>query len=229
MPRAQRADYGSVPAQANDPEFSDARLILGWIVGVGLVVRALKVIVASAFLAGCSYKSVPDPSLSARDASFMALVPEAEFDPHFARYEVNDPTHQPPGTVVVETKERQLYLVQSGGKALRYGVAVGDEAYGWTGTASINRKAEWPAWNPPAEMIKRWPHVHAMEGGPANPLGARALYLADKGHDTLYRIHGTNEPEKIGQAVSSGCIRMRNIDVIDLYNRVPVGATVIVR
>ncbi|MGU3384848.1 L,D-transpeptidase [Methylobacterium sp. D53M] len=180
-------------------------------------------------LAGCTFKGVPDPALSARDAEYMALVPEAEFDPHFARYEIADPTREAPGTIVVETKERQLYLVLPNGRAMRYGVSVGDEAYGWTGTARIDRKAEWPAWNPPAEMIRRWPHVHAMQGGPMNPLGARALYLSDRGRDTLYRIHGTNEPEKIGQAVSSGCIRMRNIDVVDLYNRVLVGATVIVR
>ena len=180
-------------------------------------------------LAGCNFKAVPDPTLSARDTAFMALVPEAEFDPHFARYQVDDPTREQPGTIVVETRERQLYLILPGGKAMRYGVTVGDEAFGWNGRATIDRKAEWPAWNPPAEMIKRWPHVHAMQGGPANPLGARALYLSDKGRDTLYRIHGTNEPEKIGQAASSGCIRMRNIDVVDLYDRVPVGATVIVR
>ena len=191
--------------------------------------RIIPIIAIASLLSGCNFKGVPDPSLSARDAQFMALVPDAEFDPQFARYQVSDPTHAPPGTIVVETKERQLYLVLPDGKAIRYGVSVGDEAFGWTGTATIDRKAEWPAWNPPAEMIKRWPHVHAMEGGPANPLGARALYLSDKGHDTLYRIHGTNEPEKIGRAVSSGCIRMRNIDVVDLFNRVPVGATVIVR
>jgi lipoprotein-anchoring transpeptidase ErfK/SrfK len=191
--------------------------------------RVISVLACALLLSGCNFKGVPDPALTARDAEFMALVPEAEFDPHFARYEVSDSTHQPPGTIVVETKERQLYLVLPEGKAIRYGVSVGDEAYGWSGTAKVDRKAEWPAWNPPAEMIKRWPHVHAMQGGPMNPLGARALYLSDHGKDTLYRIHGTNEPEKIGRAVSSGCIRMRNIDVVDLYNRVPVGATVIVR
>ena len=191
--------------------------------------RIVPIIVCAGLLAGYTFKAVPDPTLSARDAEFMALVPDAEFDPQFARYEMSDPTHEPPGTIVVETKERQLYLVLPDGKAVRYGVSVGDEAYGWTGKAIVDRKAEWPAWNPPAEMIKRWPHVHAMQGGPMNPLGARALYLTDPGRDTLYRIHGTNEPEKIGQAVSSGCIRMRNIDVVDLYNRVPVGASVIVR
>ncbi|GJE59840.1 L,D-transpeptidase [Methylobacterium trifolii] len=191
--------------------------------------RIIPIIACAVLLTGCNFKAVPDPTLSARDTAFMALVPDAEFDPHFARYLVSDPTKERPGTVVVETKERQLYLVLPDGKAVRYGVTVGDEAYGWSGTATVDRKAEWPAWNPPAEMVKRWPHVHPMQGGAANPLGARALYLSDKGRDTLYRIHGTNEPEKIGQAASSGCIRMRNIDVVDLFNRVPVGATVIVR
>ena len=179
-------------------------------------------------LSGC-FSTVPDPKVSELDAKYMAMVPQADIDPHFARYQIEDPTGEQPGTIVVETKQRQLYYVLPGKKAIRYGVSVGDEAFGWSGTAEVARKAEWPAWNPPAEMVKRWPHVHAMEGGPANPLGARALYLFEGNRDTLYRIHGTNEPEKIGRAASSGCIRMRNIDVVDLYNRVPVGATVIVR
>ncbi|WP_414471795.1 L,D-transpeptidase [Microvirga sp. M2] len=183
----------------------------------------------AAALAGCNYKGVPDPQVSARDAEWMAQIPPAQEEPRNARYIVDDPTGEAPGTIVIDTKERLLYLVQDGRKAIRYGVAVGDEAYGWTGTSRIARKAEWPNWNPPAEMKARWPHVHAMTGGPANPLGARALYLFEGNRDTLYRIHGTNEPEKIGQAVSSGCIRMRNIDVIDLYNRVALNTTVIVR
>ena len=187
------------------------------------------ILVLGASLAGCNFKGTPDPVLSKRDAEWMALAPQAEEDRIYGRYLAADPTGEAPGTVVVDTKERQLYLVLPDRKATRYGVTVGEETFGWTGTARIAHKAEWPAWNPPAEMIKRWPHVHAMQGGPMNPLGARALYLSDHGKDTLYRIHGTNEPEKIGQAVSSGCIRMRNIDVVDLYNRVPVGATVIVR
>ena len=112
---------------------------------------------------------------------------------------------------------------------MRYGVTVGDEAFGWTGAARVARKAEWPAWNPPAEMKQRWPHVRPVPGGPESPLGARALYLHAGNRDTLYRIHGTNEPEKIGRAASSGCIRMRNIDVVDLYNRVGVGTKVIVK
>ncbi len=182
-----------------------------------------------AALAGCNFKGVPDPQVSARDSEWMAKVPKAEEDPRFGRYLIDDPTGEAPGTIVVDTKERQLYLVQPNRKAIRYGVAVGDEAYGWTGTATIARKAEWPDWHPPAEMKARWPHVQYTKGGPDNPLGARALYLYEGNKDTLYRIHGTNEPEKIGHAVSSGCIRMRNIDVIDLYNRVGVNAKVVVR
>ena len=130
-----------------------------------------------------------------------------------------------PGTIVVATSERRLYLVLPGGQAIRYGVGVGRPGFEWAGTQKITRKAEWPAWTPPAEMLKRRPDLpRYMEGGEDNPLGARALYLGS----SLYRIHGSNEPNTIGQAVSSGCIRMTNEDVADLYDRVPVGATVVV-
>jgi lipoprotein-anchoring transpeptidase ErfK/SrfK len=180
-------------------------------------------------MAGCTFKGVPDPQVSTRDSEWLAQIPTAQEEARNARYIVDDPTGEAPGTIVVDTKERFLYYVQPNKKAIRYGVAVGDEAYGWTGTSRVARKAEWPDWNPPAEMKARWPHVQFTKGGPSNPLGARALYLYEGNKDTLYRIHGTNEPEKIGLAVSSGCIRMRNIDVIDLYNRVGVDAKVIVR
>lgn len=179
-------------------------------------------------LGGCRFEAVPEPSLNSRDSEYMALVPTYQVHLPFERYRIDDPTGEAPGTVVVDTRNKFLYLVIPGKKAIRYGVAVGDEAYGWSGTATVQRKAEWPDWTPPAEMVKRWPHVHFTKGGPDNPLGARALYLYQNGRDTLYRIHGTNEPETIGRAVSSGCIRMRNVDVIDLYNRVPAGAKVIV-
>ncbi|MCB4771434.1 L,D-transpeptidase [Ancylobacter sp. Lp-2] len=129
----------------------------------------------------------------------------------------------PPGTVIVDTGARFLYLLQGGGRAVRYGIGVGREGFAWNGAERISRKAEWPAWIPPAEMHARRPGLpERMEGGPENPLGARALYLGN----TLYRIHGTNEADSIGQAVSSGCIRMRNDDVIDLYNRVRIGTLV---
>jgi lipoprotein-anchoring transpeptidase ErfK/SrfK len=179
-------------------------------------------------VAGC-YQGVPDPALSARDTQWLALAPQAEVHPQDARYISDDPTGEKPGTIVVNTKQRRLLLVLPNRKAIHYSVAVGEEAFGWTGTARIARKAEWPDWNPPAEMKARWPHVHYVAGGPSNPLGARALYLYEGNRDTLYRIHGTNEPESIGRAASSGCIRMRNIDVVDLYNRVGPGTTVIVR
>jgi lipoprotein-anchoring transpeptidase ErfK/SrfK len=190
----------------------------------------LLTLAAGLVLAACRYDPVPDPSLSARDTEWMAQVPQAETDTRYARYLIDDPTGEAPGTIVVDTGERQLYYVLPNRKAIRYGVAVGDEAFGWTGTARVARKAEWPEWHPPADMLKRRPDLpHSMKGGPANPLGARALYLFEGNRDTLYRIHGTNEPELIGHAVSSGCIRMRNIDVVDLYNRVSPDAKVIVR
>ena len=131
-----------------------------------------------------------------------------------------------PGTIIISTKQRRLYYVLGNGQALRYAIAVGKEGYSWAGTSTVSMKREWPDWNPPAEMRKRRPDlpVH-MKGGGDNPLGARALYLGD----TLYRIHGTNEPWYMGTARSSGCIRMTNDDVIDLYNRTKIGATVIVR
>ena len=179
-------------------------------------------------LASCRYEPVPEPALSAKDQATLAYAPTAEVHLPFERYKIDNPTGEKPGTIVVDTKNKFLYWIEPNGKAIRYGVTVGDEAFGWTGEAKIQRKAEWPDWTPPPEMVKRWPHVKFTKGGPENPLGERALYLYDNGRDTLYRIHGTNEPEKIGRAASSGCIRMRNIDVIDLYSRVPMGTRVVV-
>jgi lipoprotein-anchoring transpeptidase ErfK/SrfK len=130
-----------------------------------------------------------------------------------------------PGTVIVVTSRRKLYLVTKPGRAIEYRIAVGKEGFAWTGTEKVSRKVMWPDWRPPAEMRRRRPDLPAfVEGGPANPMGARALYLGT----SLYRIHGSNEPKTIGRAVSSGCIRMSNEDVIDLYDRVPIGSTVVV-
>ncbi len=142
------------------------------------------------------------------------------------RTTVNFEGNYAPGTIIVDTRERRLYLVQDGGRALRYGIGVGRDGFRWGGTHRITAKKEWPDWTPPSQMIARRPDLpRHMKGGPDNPLGARAMYLGS----TLYRIHGSNEPETIGQAVSSGCFRMVNDDVIDLYSRVRVGATVIVK
>jgi lipoprotein-anchoring transpeptidase ErfK/SrfK len=138
---------------------------------------------------------------------------------------VDYPTKQRPGTIVIDSTERRLYFVMPDGKAMRYGVGVGRPGFDWAGTQTISRKQEWPTWTPPAQMLKRRPDLpRFMPGGPDNPMGARALYLGS----TLYRIHGSNEPETIGQAVSSGCIRMLNEDVIDLYERAKVGTRVVV-
>ncbi len=146
-------------------------------------------------------------------------------DPRYQRQVVDYHGPEKPGTVIINTPERLLYLVEPDGKAIRYGIGVGRPGFTWAGVKTVTMKKEWPDWRPPDEMLKRKPELpHFMPGGPENPLGARALYLGD----TLYRIHGSNEPWTIGTQVSSGCIRMRNEDVIDLYNRVPVGARVIV-
>ncbi|MGE0602464.1 MAG: L,D-transpeptidase [Xanthobacteraceae bacterium] len=147
------------------------------------------------------------------------------FDPRFERTEVAFETKEPAGSIVIDTRTRYLYLVLGNGRALRYGVGVGRPGFSWKGVKTVSSKKEWPDWRPPAEMRLRQPYlpVH-MPGGPNNPLGARALYLGS----SLYRIHGSNEPHTIGSAVSSGCFRMRNQDVIDLYNRVRVGARVVV-
>lgn len=153
--------------------------------------------------------------------------------PQFMRQYVEDPTGQPPGTIVIDPGSHYLYVVMEGGKALRYGVGVGRAGMEWSGTANVAYKREWPNWTPTQDMISRAPQTYrkwanGMEGGQDNPLGARALYLFQGGKDTLYRIHGTNEPWSIGKSMSSGCIRMLNQDVIDLYGRVPKGAKVVV-
>jgi lipoprotein-anchoring transpeptidase ErfK/SrfK len=146
-------------------------------------------------------------------------------DPVYDRQVVTYPGTEKPGTVVIDTPQRFLYLVQENGTAIRYGIGVGRPGFTWAGVKSVSAKKEWPDWTPPPEMLQRQPDLPTwMAGGPHNPLGARALYLGS----SLYRIHGSNEPWTIGQAVSSGCIRMRNEDVIDLYERVRVGARVVV-
>jgi lipoprotein-anchoring transpeptidase ErfK/SrfK len=147
-------------------------------------------------------------------------------DGPFARQMVFFRSNEAPGTVVVHTSERFLYVVQPNSRALRYGIGVGREGFQWSGLVKVSRKTEWPDWRPPPEMIQRQPYLpRVLAGGPGNPMGARALYLGS----TVYRIHGTNQPETIGHAISSGCFRLANGDVIDLYSRVPVGSKVVIR
>jgi lipoprotein-anchoring transpeptidase ErfK/SrfK len=153
-------------------------------------------------------------------------------DPNFRRQDVRYNTVEPAGTIVVDTPARYLYLVTGGGRAIRYGIEVGREGFGWSGSAAIARKAEWPKWTPPAEMVARDPRTapfaNGMPGGPENPLGARALYLYQNGRDTLYRIHGGGRPASLGKATSSGCIRLLDHDAIDLFQRVPIGTRTVV-
>jgi lipoprotein-anchoring transpeptidase ErfK/SrfK len=171
-------------------------------------------------------------STSGGEGRFAALPPDLrpesgtkELPPRFRRTLVEYRTKEPPGTLVVDTKNTYLYLVLDNGKAMRYGIGVGREGFTWAGTERASRTAEWPDWHPPEEMIERQPYLpRFMAGGPGNPLGARALYLGN----TAYRIHGTNQPSTIGTFVSSGCIRLTNEDVTDLYSRVKVGTRVVV-
>jgi lipoprotein-anchoring transpeptidase ErfK/SrfK len=173
------------------------------------------------------------PASAQRDLSNLedqpGMVPneaDEQLEPQFQRQMVFYRTSEPPGTIIVHTSERHLYLVQGNGRAMRYGIGVGREGFQWQGLLKISRKQEWPDWTPPPEMIARQPYLpRFMAGGPGNPMGARALYLGA----TVYRIHGTNQPHTIGSAVSSGCFRLVNNDVIDLFERVPVGTKVVVR
>jgi len=147
-------------------------------------------------------------------------------DGPYARQVVFFRSSEAPGTLIIHTSERFLYVVQGNNRALRYGIGVGREGFQWSGLVQVSRKAEWPDWRPPPEMIARQPYLpRFMAGGPGNPMGARALYLGS----TVFRIHGTNQPETIGHAISSGCFRLANGDIIDLYERVPVGTKVVVR
>jgi lipoprotein-anchoring transpeptidase ErfK/SrfK len=185
-------------------------------------------------LGGCMQSTlapVSDASFTQRDRQLLAHAPyaQASIPETYRRHMVDYSRREQPGTVLVDSDARFLYYVLPGGKAIRYGVAVGEEAMAWSGVATIGRMAEWPDWIPTPDIRARLgPFPPRVAGGPANPLGARALYLYAGNKDTLYRIHGTNQPEYIGQAISSGCIRMTNEDVIDLFGRVKQGAVVVV-
>ncbi len=171
-----------------------------------------------------------------RDGDFvLPAIPYQHIDPQFLRQIVDDPTGEQPGTIVVDTKRRYLYLVRLNGKAIRYGVSVGKEGFAWSGRGIIEYKRKWPTWTPPADMIARQPQLAkysaangGMKPGLKNPLGARALYIFQDGKDTLYRLHGSPDWSSIGKRASSGCVRLINQDIIDLYERVPEKAPVLV-
>ena len=208
--------------------------------------RALLALLAGAPLAACQSFQAADlnPAIGAGDDYdrwYIGSMPDQPFDvplvdrrlmdAKYARQEVEWTGGQRPGTVVVDIDDRFLYLVEPGGRAMRYGVGVGRRGFSWRGVAHVGRKAKWPNWSPTVTMVrlKIAPGAAYASAGLDNPLGARALYLHQGGRDSMFRIHGTNEPWSIGEQVSSGCIRMLNEDVVDLYDRVPVGATVMVR
>jgi lipoprotein-anchoring transpeptidase ErfK/SrfK len=184
-------------------------------------------------LGGCMQATLEPSSeanLKPRDKQLLARAPYANVDiPNdYKRHIVDYHRKEAPGSIVIDTDARFLYYVLPDGKAIRYGVTVGEEALAWSGVAKVGRKEEWPSWTPTAEIKKRMDVPNFVGPGPHNPMGARAMYLYEGNKDTLYRIHGTNQPEYIGQAISSGCIRMTNEDVIDLYSRVKPGAVVVV-
>jgi lipoprotein-anchoring transpeptidase ErfK/SrfK len=172
-----------------------------------------------------------DANFTPRDRKLLANAPyaRASIPMAYQRTIVQFHRKEAPGSIVVDTDDRHLYYVLADGKALRYGVTVGEEAQAWSGVAKVGRKEEWPGWTPTDGERKRLGPLPAhVEGGPHNPMGSRGIYLYSSNQDTLFRIHGTNQPEYIGQAISSGCIRMTNEDIIDLYNRVKMGAIVVV-
>lgn len=185
------------------------------------------------FASGAQAQLVHDPSKPSYTQAARQAEPRRWFPFNFDRRTVRYRTREKPGTIIIETKRFKLYYVLGNGKAFQYGVGIGRQGFGWKGTVRIGHKKEWPSWHPPAAMIKRDPlaakYANGMPGGINNPLGARALYLYNGGRDTLYRIHGTNEPSTIGRRVSSGCIRLKNADIKHLYNYARIGAKVIVR
>jgi lipoprotein-anchoring transpeptidase ErfK/SrfK len=189
------------------------------IVGLAFVFTVLALPMSHA-LAQREQMSLPD------QPGYVPNAEDEQLPAQFQRQVVFYRSSEAPGTIIIHTSERFLYVVQPNGRALRYGIGVGRDGFQWQGLLRITRKQEWPDWTPPAEMIQRQPYLpRFMAGGPGNPMGARALYLGT----TVYRIHGTNQPQTIGSAVSSGCFRLVNSDVMDLYDRIPVGTKVIVR
>jgi lipoprotein-anchoring transpeptidase ErfK/SrfK len=197
-------------------------------------IRGFAIVLAGLMLGGCmnaTLQPASEANLKPRDKQLLAKAPygDVNIPEQFKRHIVEYHRKEVPGSVVIDTDERFLYYVLPDGKAIRYGVTVGEEALAWSGVAKVGRKEEWPSWTPTADIKKRLTGIPDFVGpGPHNPLGARGLYLYSNGKDTLFRIHGTNQPEYIGSAISSGCIRMTNEDIIDLYAKVKMGATVVV-
>ncbi len=199
-----------------------------------MAARAGAFLVVGLMLGGCMQSTLEpasEASLKPRDRQLLAAAPyaKAEIPEPYKRHIVEYHRKEKPGSIVIDPDARYLYYVLADNKAIRYGVTVGEEAQAWSGVATIGRMQEWPDWVPTADIKRRLANIpERVSGGPHNPLGARALYLYQGNKDTLFRVHGTNQPEYIGQAISSGCIRMTNEDVIDLFSKVKMGAVVVV-
>jgi len=200
-----------------------------------MAVRGLLVVLfgAGVVLGGCMQSTIEPASeanLTPRDRKLLAAAPyeKATIPEPYKRHIVEYHRKEGPGTIRIDSDARYLYYVLPDGKAIRYGVTVGEEALAWSGVAKVGRMTEWPSWTPTEEIKKRMDVPNFVSPGPQNPMGARAMYLYEGNKDTLYRIHGTNQPEYIGEAISSGCIRLTNEDVIDLYKRVKPGTVVVV-
>jgi len=199
-----------------------------------MTIRTIAFVILGLALGGCMQETLEpatQASWNARDKQLMANLPyaQAAIPDSYKRHIVDYTRKEAPGSIVIDSDNKFLYYVLPKGQAIRYGIAVGEEAQAWSGIAKIGRLEQWPAWVPtPGEQVRLGPLPAYVTGGPHNPMGARGMYLYSGGKDTLYRIHGTNQPEWIGHAISSGCIRMTNEDVIDLYNRVKLGAIVVV-
>jgi lipoprotein-anchoring transpeptidase ErfK/SrfK len=201
--------------------------------GAGMSVRGIALLLAGLLLGGCVHTQLEPASeanFTARDKKLLANAPyeKVSIPQAYQRAIVQYHRKEAPGSIVIDTDARHLYYVLPEGRAIRYGVIVGEEALSWYGIAKVGRKEEWPSWTPTEDIKKRLDVPNYVEGGVHNPMGARGIYLYQGSKDTLFRIHGTNQPEYIGQAISSGCIRMTNEDVIDLYNRVKMGSIVVV-
>ena len=199
-----------------------------------MAVRGIAFLLLGLMLGGCmqaTLEPASEASFSPRDKKLLSNVPyeKVAIPVAFQRSIIDYQRKEQPGTIVVDTDSRHLYYVLPEGKAIRYGVTVGEDAQSWSGIAKVGNMQEWPPWNPTdGERARLGPLPAHVEGGPANPMGARGIYLYQGSKDTLFRIHGTNQPEYIGEAISSGCIRMTNEDVIDLYKRVKIGSPVVV-
>jgi lipoprotein-anchoring transpeptidase ErfK/SrfK len=219
--RVVNHSFGALQQRPGKEEKMRAKVLIVALFGVGML------------LGGCMQSTLEvasDASMTPRDKKLLAAAPyeKATIPEPYRRHIVDYHRKELPGTIVIDSDARYLYYVQDGGKAIRYGVTVGEEALAWSGVAKVGRKTEWPTWTPTAEIKKRMDVPDFVGSGPQNPMGARGIYLFQGSKDTLFRIHGTNQPEYIGQAISSGCIRMTNEDDIDLYNRDKMSAIVVV-